>query len=215
MNDHTNSNPSASEGRNTLLFVGGLFVLGIALAALLFGGSLFQTEPRDATADLPQVPALDGETVELPTVAQGGAPLNVGDTAYDFLLTDLDGNDVTLSALRGQPVIVNFWATWCGPCRLEMPELQAAYTEYADDNLAILAVNQMEDATAVRSFFQDELGLTFTAVLDEEAEVADAYGAIGLPSTFFIDADGVVTAVHRGLLTREQIDSYLADTLPQ
>lgn len=217
--DESNATPQPESGRpagrNPLLFVGGLFLLGIALAFLLFGGSLFQNRTRSATADLPQVPAFEDSATSAAAVAQGGAPLNVGDSAHDFTLLDLDGNTVQLSALRGQPVIVNFWATWCAPCRIEMPELQEAYTEHAGDGLVILAVNQMEEPPAVRTFFRDEMGLTFTPVMDVDGTVADQYGAIGLPSTFFIDADGVVTAVHRGVLTRIQIDAYLADILPQ
>ncbi len=215
LNESPRPESRRSAGRNSLLFIGGLFVLGLALAFLLFGGGLFQSRPRSATANLPQVPAFDDSSTSVAAVVQSGAPLNVGDAAHDFTLQDLDGNTVQLSALRGQPVIVNFWATWCAPCRIEMPELQEAYTAHAGDGLAILAVNQMEEPTAVRTFFRDEMGLTFTPVMDTEGTVADQYGAIGLPSTFFIDADGVVTAVHRGVLTREQIDAYLADILPQ
>ena len=142
-----------------------------------------------------------------------GAPLNVGDVAHDFSLPGLDGNQVALSEFRGKPVIVNFWATWCPPCRLEMPEFQRAYEAHEEDDLVILAVNEAEQAEVVSSFFFEQMGYTYTPLLDEEGQVAEAYGAIGLPATFFVDAGGEVTAVHRGLLTQGQLEQYLEQTI--
>jgi peroxiredoxin len=200
---------------NPLLLIAGLFVLGIALALLLFGGRLFDRgSSAEETADLVQIPALSGVNREGVPLPVGGAPLNVGDTAHNFTLPDLDGNQVTLSDFEGKPVIVNFWATWCPPCRLEMPEFQRIYEEYEDDGLVILAVNQAERPETASAFFRDEMGFSYTSLLDEEAAVGEAYGAVGLPATFFVDRRGEVTAVHRGILTREQIESYLEEIIP-
>ncbi|NLF65577.1 MAG: TlpA family protein disulfide reductase, partial [Chloroflexi bacterium] len=114
---------------------------------------------------------------------------------------------------RGQPVIVNFWATWCAPCEIEMPELELAYQERKEDGLVILAVNRDEDRGVVERYFYEELGLSFTPLLDEEAQVNSLYRVVGLPTTFFIDAEGTIRAVHRGVLTPSLIDEYLQQTV--
>ncbi len=193
-------------GRHLGLFVGGLILLGIAATVLLFGGKLFGEE----MPVLGQIPAANTSIEQIPS--NGLAP-QVGETAVDFTLVDLDDNTISLSQFRGQPVIINFWATWCAPCRLEMPDLQQASLDYADDNLVVLAVNQDEPAHAVRSFFYDQLGLTFTPLLDEGARVSDSYATNSLPTTYFVNASGTITAIHRGILAREQIDGYLAETI--
>ncbi|MCA9993572.1 MAG: TlpA family protein disulfide reductase, partial [Anaerolineales bacterium] len=131
-----------------------------------------------------------------------------------FVLADLAGNPVSLADFRGQPVIINFWATWCAPCRIEMPELQAAYDQYQADGLVILAVNREEDLATVQAYFVDEMGLTFTALLDEQAFAANVYNVFNMPTTYFVDPAGMVTAVHRGPMTKGQIDGYLANTIP-
>jgi peroxiredoxin len=141
-------------------------------------------------------------------------PLVVGDKAYNFALSDLDGRPAALSDYAGQPVMVNFWATWCPPCRLEMPEFQRAFEAHQQDGLVILAVNEYEEAEDVRSFFYDEMGFTFTPLLDSDGEVGQAYGAAGLPATFFIGPDGEIVAIHRGLLSETQLDGYLAELIP-
>ena len=201
--------------RNPLLLIAGLFVLGIALALLLFGGRLFNGRNTvDETADRQQIPSLSGVNREGVPLPGRGAPLNVGDVAHDFSLPDLDGNQVSLSEFEGRPVIVNFWATWCPPCRLEMPTFQNVFETHQDDGLVILAVNEAERSGTVNDFFYDEMGFSYTPLLDEDAQVGEAYGAVGLPSTFFINGSGVVTAVHRGALTQAQLEGYLAEIIP-
>jgi peroxiredoxin len=194
-------------GRSPLLIFAGFTLLGIALALLIFGSNLF--DGGQETAVLPQIPSTSG-VASLPS---SSGILHIGDTAPDFKLQDLAGNTVALSDFRGQPVLVNFWATWCAPCRIEMPELQAAYETYRDEDLVILALNQDEAPEAVRSFFYDQFGLTFTPLLDIDQEIAGEYGVFNYPSTFFINGEGVVTAVHRGPVLQSQIDDYLADTI--
>jgi peroxiredoxin len=197
--------------RNMVLVVGGMFLIGLAVALLLFGEPLLSNLDRDQEAiDLPRIPSLS-DSDDLRNAY--GSPLVVGDDAYDFALPDLDGKVVSLSDFSGRPAIVNYWATWCAPCRIEMPELQQAYETYQDQGLVVLAVNQGEQEQQVRAFFE-ELDLTITPLLDSDTEVGEAYGAIGLPATYFIDETGKVTAVHRGILTGGQIEAYLAQTLP-
>jgi len=128
-------------------------------------------------------------------------------------LNDLEGNEISLVDFRGRPVIINFWATWCGPCRIEMPELQEAFEEGQEAGLAILAVNMEETPEMVSRFFYDDLGLTFTPLLDREGEVTDLYGVFNLPTTYFVNPEGTIAAVHRGPLTGGQIDGYLHQTV--
>jgi thiol-disulfide isomerase/thioredoxin len=111
--------------------------------------------------------------------------------------------------------MLNFWATWCAPCVFEMPELEAAYEAYRENGLMILAINRAEEQDRVNDFLQNELdvAVTFPILLDEEVTVANRYQIVNMPTTYFIDGAGTITAVHRGPLTREQIDDYLSGTL--
>ena len=195
------SNMDNDNGRSPLL-------LGLAAGLLLFGGDLFGG--GSDTSVLEQVPLLSAPD----SSSRRGDPLTVGDTAVDFTLADLEGSAVSLSDFRGQPVIINFWATWCAPCRIEMPELQAVYDAYRDDGLVILALDQDESPEQVRAFFYDEMDLTFTPLLDDGAQISALYGAINFPTTYFVNGEGEITAVHRGLMNEEIIIGYLADILP-
>jgi cytochrome c biogenesis protein CcmG/thiol:disulfide interchange protein DsbE len=107
-------------------------------------------------------------------------------------------------------VILNFWATWCAPCRVEMPALQAASERYADQGVVLLAVNASESRDQVADYM-DELGLTFPAVLDPQGEIIDLYEVRVFPTTIWIDAEGVVRAEHYGALDDALIDDYLAE----
>ncbi len=120
----------------------------------------------------------------------------VGHPAPDFVLTTLDGAEFRLSDHRGTPVVLNFWATWCGPCQRELPELQAA-AERWNGNVLIVGVDQAEEAEVVQRYV-DELGLTFPIPMDEETDVAQRYNVRGLPTTFFIDGEGIIRSVWAG-----------------
>lgn len=120
----------------------------------------------------------------------------IGYLAPDFTLATLDGGEFNLREVRGTPVVLNFWATWCGPCRRELPALQAAAERY-DGEVLIVGVDQGEEASTVQEFV-DELGLTFTIPMDAEMQVAHDYNVMGMPTTFFVDADGVIRHVWAG-----------------
>jgi peroxiredoxin len=213
------------DGRNLIVVFVGFLLLGAALGLLLFGGDLF----GQILGDQEDIPAETAETLleqvgVLPTLEPGearivgaagsGGILAVGDIAYDFELDDFDGGRVRLSDFRGRPVIVNFWATWCAPCRIEMPELQEAFDQHQDEGLAILALDQDEPVERAREFFYDEMGLSFTPLVDEKSAIASAYSSYSvLPTTYFIAPDGTVTAIHRGPLTLGQIEGYLDKTI--
>ena len=132
-----------------------------------------------------------------------------GDTAIDFTLTNLEGEQVTLSDLRGKVVLLNFWAAWCGYCRVEMPDLQQAYDDYQDQGLVVLGVDVQEGAAPVAAFVQD-LKITFPVLLDQQGRVTSQYRVRGLPTSLFIDRKGVIRVVHLGPVDRRQIDRYLA-----
>ncbi|HKP53223.1 MAG TPA: redoxin domain-containing protein [Chloroflexia bacterium] len=125
----------------------------------------------------------------------------IGSLAPDFELKDVStGKTVKLSSLRGRPVWINFWATWCPPCREEMPDMEKIYGEYEGKGLAILGLDVQESAQKVKEF-TGSLELTWTFMLDEKGDVANLYFANSLPSHFFVDKNGIIQAVHIGGLT--------------
>ncbi len=135
--------------------------------------------------------------------------------APDFALETLAGDTVTLSHLRGHPVVLNFWATWCKPCRGEMSDIIAAYDANHAARLEVLAINltDQERMRDVRSFVR-ELQLPFPVLLDHKGKVRKSYGLRGVPTSVFIDTLGVVRLVNIGPITRENVQRGLAEILP-
>lgn len=109
--------------------------------------------------------------------------------APNFTLEDLSGKRVSPKDLRGKVVFLNFWATWCVPCRQEMPTMEKLHREFREQGLEVVAINFRETKKEVRKFF-DELGLTFTALLDRDGKVFEEYGAWSLPLSYFINRNG-------------------------
>jgi peroxiredoxin len=136
--------------------------------------------------------------------------LQVGDTAPDFALESLSGETLRLSDMRGQAVMINFWAVWCGYCRIELPAMQAVYQVYQDQEFVVLAVDVQESRDLVEAFVEDA-GLTFPILLDQRAEVTSLYRIRGLPTSYFVDRDGVITAVHLGPVNEQLIEEYMAE----
>lgn len=141
-----------------------------------------------------------GESVEVST-EDGGENLNdedgdvglsKGKKAPDFELETLDGETVNLSDFRGEKVMVNFWATWCPPCRAEMPDMQEFHEDY--DDAVILSVNLRETENSDRNVedFLDEYGITFDVLSDEDSTVGNTYGAQALPTSYLINTDGTI-----------------------
>lgn len=134
--------------------------------------------------------------------AQGSADHSLpaprpGFPAPHFNLVSLTGQEVKLSDFLGRPVMVNFWASWCPPCRAEMPTFQKIYAEYESFGFVILAVNSQESRTEALSFTQSET-LSFPILLDEDGAVSHLYRALSLPATFFIRKDGFISDVVYG-----------------
>ena len=168
--------------------------IGLGIGALVFFQPVLFPD-RESTVSQPTQPSAPAAVV--------GAP------APDFELTDLDGNAVRLSDYRGKAVLVNFWATWCGPCKAEMPLLQDRYTTLRNSGLVILAVNIGEDEALIRPYVED-LGLDFAIVLDPELAVNDEYRVLGYPTTITVDREGNVVDVHVGAWLDEQLDAVLS-----
>lgn len=127
--------------------------------------------------------------------------------APDFTVLDGEGNRVSLSDFLGKPVIVNFWATWCGPCKNEMPEFEEVYAEYGEQ-IHFLMINctdgTRDTVESVRDFIKEN-GYTFPVYYDTESSAAVTYGVSGIPMTFFIDAEGHAVAYAQGSLDRETL----------
>lgn len=140
--------------------------------------------------------------------------LDVGNLAPDFTVRTINGQSVTLSELRGQVVLLNFWGTWCGPCRREMPEFQDAYEQYKDDGFTILALAVRDRLDAVYEF-RSEFGLTFPIAMDEGNQITDLYGVVSQPSTYIIDEAGIIRHRVFGLVLPEQLQEMVHDVLPQ
>lgn len=135
-------------------------------------------------------PALASEGGAIPVQQRG--LVKPGQVAPDFRLRDMNGQMVSLSDFRGKVVLLNFWATWCGPCRVEMPAMEELYRQYSRKDFEILAVSTDAQGVAVTRPFQQENKLTFPILHDADFRVGLSYGARTLPMTFMVDRNGIV-----------------------
>src|SRR5947199_7402558 len=143
--------------------------------------------------------------VLLGLLGMAGRPPLVGAPAPEIALRDLQGQEVRLSDLHGKIVLLNFWATWCKPCKEEMPAMQASYDKLRDQGFVVLAVNELEDTDKVIEHIRTH-GHTFLVVMDHDNRVANQYGVVGLPASFLIDRQGIVREhIFGNLLTEQRI----------
>lgn len=157
-------------------------------------------------------------TVELSSQETSASATTDGtaETAPNFTVTDLDGNPVQLQDFFGKPILLNFWASWCGPCKSEMPDLEEAYQKYGND-IHFLIVNltdgSRETVASASAYIQQE-GYSFPVYYDTSTEAALAYRAYSIPVTYFIDADGVPLAYYSGAMSREVLQQGIDLLLP-
>lgn len=133
--------------------------------------------------------------------------IEVGYSVPDFKLSSLDGTEKSLTDFRGRPLILNFWASWCEPCREEMPLLQQVY-EGSGGRIFVVGINYAESFSQVLSFTY-AIGGTFPVLLDSKGEVTERYQVAGFPTTFFVNPDGKLAAYHVGALTPNMLSTYL------
>ena len=146
--------------------------------------------------------------------ATGGSPIRQDQPAPDFVLSDLDGRTVRLSDLRGQVVLVNLWATWCSPCRAEMPDLVTLYQAYKDQGFVILGVDDQERAQTVADFVARN-PVPYLVLLDPDSRVARAYGVNYLPASFLIDRRGVLRVTLPGQSARVRLENAIKPLLAE
>jgi peroxiredoxin len=139
--------------------------------------------------------------------------VNSGDQAPDFVLTDVNGNEVRLSDYKGKGVFLNFWGTWCKPCEREMPYMERQYKEYKKQGVEILAVNVGESNIAVQDF-RDKYRLTFSIPLDKNRDVTRAYGIGPIPTTLTIDKNGKVIEKTSRSLSNDDIVKMMEKIKP-
>ena len=210
-------------------------VLAVTLAAVLIGaGALYKklsvnTEPGISQTRAVETAAESFSAAEPPTdslpqtvqstlVTQSATePTTQTDkeTAPDMTVLDMDGNTVSLSSHFGKPMVVNFWATWCGPCRDELPRFDAAAKKYAgqiDFMMINLTDGYRDTIDGVKAFVQ-ESGYTFPIYFDTQDNAANAYGAISIPLTVFICSDGTILHTFLGSMPESLLGQYLAELL--
>ncbi len=178
--------------------VAGLGLILLAAAIALYARRL---EPRATPKEVPAGP------VQNP-------PAQVNLPAPDLELTTLDGQPASLADYRGQVLIVNLWATWCPPCKAEMPDLQAYYEAHRDQGLTLVAINIQESADQVRPFVE-AYGLTFPVWLDPQGVSTMAFRTQGLPSTFVLDPEGNIRLIWYGRTSKELLEQYVTPMLGQ
>lgn len=174
-----------------------LIVIGFGFLALGISFMLRDWQPSSAsTQDFSAIPS----EVNLPSP--------------DLYLTDLEGNRVMLSDYAGNVVLVNLWATWCPPCREEMPALQAFHEEYKSQGFVLVAIDQGETAQEV-SPFVTEFGLTFPVLLDPSSSAGRAFNTMSLPSSYVIDRSGRIRLMWIGGISKENLDKYVPDIIKE
>lgn len=185
-----------------------------SVIAILIAGVIFMNIDNDEekeTSPPPNTTSTQQDTSvanESPTASKDG-PLQKGATAIDFELETRDGNSLQLFENDGKPTLINFWASWCPPCKKEMPDLQKAYETYGEEvNFFMVDLTFNDDLEKMNDYIEEN-GFTFPVLLDETGDVAMDYEVMVIPTTYFVDTDNVITHKVMGPMTAEQIESTM------
>jgi len=196
-------------GKRLLGLVGLAAIVGIVIGIIAASGLLGSQGSGERVLLEPPPPA-GGSDYEV--------GVSVGKVARDFEISDFDGNRLKLSDYRGRPVYINFWASWCIPCRIELPDIAVLMERHPD--LVTIGVNRAEPLGRARDFLNSiELhdgskGMRFTVnALDPDDTLYNAYRGLGMPVSIFVDANGVVTFVHNGQMSLPQMEEAFAKTI--
>jgi peroxiredoxin len=190
-----------------------LMLVLVSVSGLILTGCVSSTPTPPAPAPTPPAPTPPVPAPPAPTPAQGP---EVGKLAPDFKLQSLDGQTVSLGDFRGNPVLLNFWASWCGPCRFEMPFLQEIFEskEWSGKGLVILTIDIGENPSVVKEFMEN-YDLSFPALLDTDQNLALEYNIRAIPTTFFIDKDGIIQDIKVGAFSsKTEIERRLIKVIP-
>lgn len=204
-----------------------LIIMVLLLTMSMLSGCLFKKEkPTDEGKGTVEQPKEQNQPQEGQTPAEepkDGSEKEektgvfVGDKAYDFALLDREGNEISLSSLKGKVVFVNFWASWCPPCVHEMPYIQAIYDQYQKKDVVILAVNVLatekgKDAAAVHQFLSEK-GYTFPVLYDVDGSVTVKYRVSAFPTTYIIDKDGYIADFISGAMNKDTMEKKIEKVL--
>lgn len=186
-------------------------VLMIVLTLMLFSvGCTYDSKDKKEEAIVAEDSVVEEESIDTAdeTEVTGEFDIEVGKLTPDFTLKDLDGEEVSLSDYRGKIVLINFWATWCKWCDVEMPDLQKLDDE--NDDIVVLAVDVMEEKETVKKYLEDG-GYDFQVVLDEDGEISRTFLVSGLPTSYFVDKEGILLGGVPSMMTYDQMILILED----
>ena len=188
--------------KKTLLILCVVLILVLVAAGGLYSKLSGSVQLGGLATTPPETAAPEERPSEDPTQTAGTQPTEPErQIAPDFTMLDADGNEVALSSFFGKPIVLNFWASWCGPCKSEMPEIQEFYEKYGQD-IHFILVSVDDSADTAKAFIAD-VGYTFPVYFDTTSMGAYTYGASSIPLTFFIDAEGYPAAYYMGAMTED------------
>lgn len=184
-----------------------IFVLAVAVVAAVFllSGCARMTQPPE---EIGKVGSQSGGG------SAEGSSSNPAIPAPEFTLNSLDGREVSLSDFWGKVVVLNFWATWCDPCRAEMPDLERTYQAYKEKNVEFVGISVDTDTKLVNSFIK-EVGVTYTILLDPSNQVASDYAIRAIPTTYIVDEEGMIVGSQIGQMTESMLKKRLDQVLEE
>lgn len=191
-------------------------IIGLLIALVIFASAMLSAAGCAAGRERRRQETPTAAAPEQGGINTPGTERKNTNPAPDFTVKDLEGNNVRFSSLFGKPIVLNFWATWCSPCRMELPDFEEMYAEYGG-KVQFMMVN-VEGGSAsigdINRFIKDN-GFAFPVYFDATNLAAEAYNLSGIPMSYFIDTEGNIVSMHRGLISKKQLEKEIAKLLPQ